>query len=146
MSHRNNEAFTLIEVMVAILITMVGLLGLLQAMNIATEQNLRNASRDEAVQVAEDAMSQLRARPFAQISSGLPSSSYPNSPHSYPVLYERSRLRGVSSTKSNYVVVRTVTAISDNSKLVQVQARWKFKNTSTSQILQSIVSMPTQTN
>ena len=129
--------------MVALLITMVGLMGLLQAINIATEQNLRNSTRDEALQIAENYMSQLRARPFAQISAKAPSPSYPSSSRDYPVIYEPSRLRGVSK---KYTVIQTVTGLSDSSKLVQVRARWRFKNTSTSQILQTIVSMPTQSN
>ena len=136
-SRRNNKGFTLLELLIAMVITLVGLLGLLQAVNIATEQNLRNASREEALQIAEHSMSQLRARPFAQISS-LPSGAY-----NYPVISEPSRLRGVSK---NYTVVRTVTTLSDLSKFIEVRARWKFKNSSTSQILQTVVAQPTQTD
>ena len=50
----SSSGFTLIEVMVAMVITLVGLLGLLQSVNLATEHNIKNALRDEAVQVGED--------------------------------------------------------------------------------------------
>jgi type IV pilus assembly protein PilV len=142
MSNHNSGGFTLIEVMVAMLISLVGLLGLLQSINIATEQNLRNASRDEALQIAENYMSQIRATPFALISSNL-GPPYPTSTFPYGVKTVASNLRGVSKS---YKVNRDVTALSDSSKLVQVRARWKFKNASTSQILQTVVSMPTQSN
>jgi len=116
------------------LITLVALLGLLQAVNVATEQNLRNATREEALQIAEDRMSNFRAKPFEQISST-------PSPHSYALESVPSRLRGVSTT---YSVLKTVTALSDASKMIQVQASWKFKNATVSQGLQTVVSRPTQ--
>ena len=132
----NNKGFTLAELLAATVVLLIGLLGLLQSMNIATEQNLRNAARDEALQISEEYMSNIRAKPFAQISSS-------PSPYNYPPLSVPSRLRGVSK---NYTVTRQVTLLSTNSKLVMVRSRWRFKNTSTAQMLQSVVSMPTQSN
>ena len=117
------------------LITLVGLLGLLQAVNIATEQNLRNATREEAMQIAEENMSSTRMQPFDNISS-TPGTTYSYAPVSVP-----SRLRGVSTT---YSVLKTVTVLSDTSKMIQVQAAWTFKNKTVSQGLQTVVSRPTQ--
>jgi len=58
----SNKGFTLIEIMIAMLIMMVGLLGLLQAVNIATEQNLRNQLRDESVMIGEQKLNELKMR------------------------------------------------------------------------------------
>src|SRR5512136_3093130 len=68
MSHPNNGGFTLIELMVAMVITLVGLLGLLQAINMAIEHNLKNQLRDEAVLIAEQWMGNLKTRGFNQLS------------------------------------------------------------------------------
>jgi type IV pilus assembly protein PilV len=46
-SLNKRTGFTLIEFCVAVLIMMVGLLGLLQAINLATEQNLASIRRNE---------------------------------------------------------------------------------------------------
>jgi type IV pilus assembly protein PilV len=67
-STQSDAGFTLIEVMVAMLITLVGLLGLLNAVNMATEHNLKNQLRDEAALIAEQWMANLKARGFSQIS------------------------------------------------------------------------------
>jgi type IV pilus assembly protein PilV len=62
-SKLNNGGFTLIEVMVSIVIVLVGLLGLVQAMGVATSYNLKNQLRDEAVLIGEEQMADLFRRP-----------------------------------------------------------------------------------
>ncbi len=61
--------FTLVEVLVAIVILMVGLLGMLQAINLAMDKNLENQLRQQAVAVAEKTISDQKALPFANISA-----------------------------------------------------------------------------
>ena len=139
MSIHNDEGFTLVEVMVAIGIMLVGLLGLLAAINVATEQNLKTAARNEAMQIAEDYMNQFRANPFTNISSQANALAY-----TFPAAYNyvptqvKSRLRGVTK---NYTVLRTASALpNSNSALLTVSVRWAFKNVSTSQGLQTVRS------
>jgi type IV pilus assembly protein PilV len=63
----NRHGFTLIEVMVATLILTVGLLGMFQAINIAMDQGVENQLRQKGVEVSEQHMSDLKARPFSNI-------------------------------------------------------------------------------
>jgi type IV pilus assembly protein PilV len=132
MSTRNNKGFTLVEVMVAMIITLVGLLGLLAAVNVASEQNLRNATRNEAMQIAEGYMNQLRVEPFTNISS-LPTPAA----YSYGPQQAQSRLRGVST---RYTVLRTASALTATSALLTVNVQWTYKNIPTSQGLQTVRS------
>jgi prepilin-type N-terminal cleavage/methylation domain-containing protein len=53
---RNKKGFTLVEVLVAMVIILVLLLGLVQAAILSIESNLRNVFRDEAVRIAEQRM------------------------------------------------------------------------------------------
>lgn len=71
-SPSNNSGFTLVELMVAMLIMVVGLMGLLQTLNVTMEYGLRNQLRDEAVLVGEKAMSFQKVRPFDQLSTNHP--------------------------------------------------------------------------
>lgn len=119
----NKCGFTLIEVLAAMVIMMVGLLGLLQSINAAIDHNTRNHLRDEATSIGERAMSQLRAKPYDMISA------------SYPLLSMPSTLRGVAKS---YQVKRLSTNISTDSKELQVIVTWKYRNMSTQHLVKSI--------
>ena len=55
----NDKGFSLIEVMIAMVVLTIGLLGLLQAVNVSMEHNLKNSLRDNAVIVGEQQMNIL---------------------------------------------------------------------------------------
>jgi len=102
--------------MMAMLITIVGLLGLLQAVNVAIEHNLKNQLRDEAVLIAEQQMGVLKAAPFDQL---------PVSPKTVD-----SRLR--AGFKNFYTVSWTTTPWSApqqpaQAMLIQVTVNWAYK-------------------
>ncbi len=61
----NKRGMTLIEVMIALMILMVVSMALLQTALLGMKENLRNAIRDEAVNVAEQRMNELRSTPTA---------------------------------------------------------------------------------
>lgn len=114
--NKNNMGFTLVEVMVAIVIMMVGMLGLLTSINVAMEFNLKNHLRDEAVSVGEKYMNLQRGKSFDLLSS------------SYATRYEASKLRG--SSKSYSVDMKTTDLSADTvtpSKQLEVVVRWTYK-------------------
>jgi type IV pilus assembly protein PilV len=128
--------FTLIELVFAMLITMVGLLGLLQALSLAEEQNMRNQIRDEAVQIAEQQMNTFMARRFSDISS------VSGGTYTYPTQRIASNLRGNGKT---YAVTRSVNAIANNNPSDSSQARelvvkvhFRFKNMSANHEIHSL--------
>jgi type IV pilus assembly protein PilV len=122
-----DKGFTLIEVMMAILILMVGMIGLLQAINLTMEVNLRNQVREEAVYVGEKVMNEMRGRGFDNISvAAIPSQSC-----SYQTYQIPSRLRGINRT---YDVTRSsrVLSIVDSkpaTKELTVLVNWTYKGT-----------------
>lgn len=113
-SQANSSGFTLIEVMVAIIIMMVGLLGLLQSVNLATEHNIKNQLRNEAVQVAEENMNRLKITPYDSISAA------------YTPVLVTSSLRGGRS----YVVTRSSSPISTDTLQLVVHVGWLYRNIS----------------
>lgn len=121
----NNKAFTLLEVLVAMVITLVGLLGLLQVIMVASESNAKNIFRDESVQVADSWMNWLRAKPFDKMSS------------SYSTKIVTSRVRGGNL---RYSVNLTSEALGDNSRRIVTNVKWKYKNMTTHTELISLKS------
>lgn len=64
---RGQSGFTLLELLVAIIIFIVGLLGLFQTLNIALDKNLENQLRQKAIAVSEQQLNDLKGRSFANI-------------------------------------------------------------------------------
>lgn len=120
----NESGFTLVELLVAMVIMLVGLLGLLHSVNIAMEYNLKNQMRNEVVRVAQDAMNDMRSKAFDSVSST--TRTVPSS------------LRNINRT---YSVKRSVlSAGTDVSRKYQVDVKWKYKNISTTHSVMSVRS------
>lgn len=66
----NKKGMTLIEVMISLVILMVVSLALMQTALLGMKENLRNAIRDEAVNIAEQRMNELRSTATASIALG----------------------------------------------------------------------------
>jgi type IV pilus assembly protein PilV len=113
MSRQNNNlGFTLVELLMAMLITMVGLLGLLKAVEVAIEHNLRSQLRNEAVFVGEQWMANLKVRAYGNISTSF-------SPRQVP-----SQLRGGNIA---YTVTRSSTDMGSSAKVLTVGVTWNYK-------------------
>lgn len=110
---RNNSGFTLIEFLVAIIILMIGMLGLLQAVNVALQYNATTQLRNEAVALGDAEMSKELAKPFDLIST--PS-----------VASRRSVHITLPTGLKNYSVARSGTDMT-NSKQVNIEVSWTYK-------------------
>ncbi len=109
---QSNVGFTLIEFLVAIVILMIGLLGLLQTVNYALSYNFQNQLRNEAVLIADSQMAREMAKGFDNVSTTDKSSVV-----SWPVL----------AGFKNYSVIRSGTSL-QNSRQVNFEIRWRYKN------------------
>ena len=102
--------------MIAIVIMMVGMLGLLQSINIAMEYNLKNHLRDEAVYVGEKYMNIQRGKGFELL------------PTSDVTLSEPSKIRG---TGKPYTVVMSTQDLSTDPKTpvkqLTIEVKWTYK-------------------
>ncbi len=110
----NSAGFTLVEFLVAILIMMVGLLGLLQTVNTSLSHNLANQLRNEAVAVADRQMSLEMAKGFDLVST-TSMSTYVTRP--------------VLTGFRNFSVIRNgiVPPPLPYSKQVNIEVRWSYK-------------------
>ena len=63
----NRNAFTLIELLIALVILVVGLLGLLQTINVAMERSVETIARNEATVLANERILQCSSLNFNDI-------------------------------------------------------------------------------
>jgi prepilin-type N-terminal cleavage/methylation domain-containing protein len=108
--NRKSRGFTLIEVLVAICILVIGMLAVLSALVTTMEQNLNNLSMDEAVRIAEQQMNQLRNTSFTGLTNG-----------NLPIA------RNFRNFTRTFNVVWTVTNLSASSRTIQVVVSWTHK-------------------
>lgn len=113
---KNKRAFTLIEFMVSVLILTVGLLGLLQAINLAISTNMANTLRNEATVLADESLTSR----IAELSS-LDTSEFDAFNNNSSVR------RKVMNGYKNYSVSSTGTKISKSIE-VNVLVSWKHKD------------------
>ena len=135
----NNKGFTLIEILIAMLIMMIGLLGLLQAVNIATEQNLRTQLRDESVMIGEQRLNELKMRGMGTTAA-------------FRLLTTTSTIEPVESSMraftKNFTVENKVSSASSTplattqSKKLEVVITWTYRGTSYSNRMVSTLTDP----
>ncbi|WP_239077494.1 prepilin-type N-terminal cleavage/methylation domain-containing protein [Geobacter sp. SVR] len=124
----DNKGFTLIEFLVAIVILMVGLLGLLQTVNYAIVHNTTNALRQEALVLADERMNLEKAKPYALIQA--------------PYLRNFSSSRVVNGGFRMYSVAQNNTALASPTKNIDIQVSWRYKNQRFTHSISSLVSQP----
>ncbi len=116
----NNRGFTLVEFLVAIVILMVGMLGLLQTVNYAISYNMNNQLQQAAILLADEMINKEKAKPFANVSSGV----------SPGLIRNKIEPRLVNGAFRNYSVLETGlqnSAIDPTVKNYEVQVSWKYK-------------------
>lgn len=110
----SQRGFTLVELMVSILILLVGLLGMLQAVNLALDKNLGNQLRQKGVEVAEQRMNDLRARPFTNLTGSSAGVVKVNVGSAFKNMSVQSRVDNLAGTSSR-------------TKQVSVRVWWTYR-------------------
>lgn len=111
------SGFTLLEVLVALVILMVGMMALLSAATDAITLNLDNILRDEAVQIADAKMRVVKSNKSATFALPFQNLSVTST--------QTSKLRSKSTP---YTVTLSSSPTGGNSNLLQVLVSWKLKN------------------
>jgi type IV pilus assembly protein PilV len=113
-------------VVVAIVILMVGLLALLQAVNLSIVTNLQNEMRTQGTMIGEDQMARIKSLPFANITAtGEKTVSVPVA---------------MRSSLVNFSVTKSVDVISSTTKRVNVGVRWRHRGNIYENVVSSVVT------
>lgn len=132
-SLKNNSGFTLVELMVAVLIAVVGMFGVLETLNVSLQHNLKNELRNQAVDLGERYMAEFRGTDFDAIAAA------------YPFRNVTSSVRGVKKT---FVVERSSQRLAQDaygsatSRKLTVVVKWAFRNVTSQNRVESVVARP----
>jgi type IV pilus assembly protein PilV len=110
-SHSSSKGFTLVEMLMAMLIMTVGLLGLLQSVNVAYQHSLKDRLRKEATLLTEVKMHDWCRLPFKDISSSAP----------------KDEAKVVAGVPWHYRVSREMQPVGTGTKKLRVGMTWTIK-------------------
>jgi type IV pilus assembly protein PilV len=99
LGRRRQRGFTLMEVMVSLVITIIGLAGVLRMQSITAKSNRRSAQFTRAANIAEETMESIRGTKITELLAG--------------VTYGSVTYNGVE-----YSITTTATEVADNTNLV----------------------------
>jgi prepilin-type N-terminal cleavage/methylation domain-containing protein len=123
----NKRGFTLIEMLVAMVIILVALLGLVQAAFLSIDNNLKNLLRDEAVRLAEEQMNVLKSLPINDVPYNPPLFFGLEATHNQDLGTVIRKFGTFPGTYEVYLTINDLT--SDHSrKSIQVYVGWNYKN------------------
>lgn len=108
----NKKGLTLIEVMIALVVLLLVFLALMQTALVSIDSNMINVLRDDAVNIAEEQMSNQRNIPFDNIAS-------------VPAAAVTRNIRNISNFP--YSATVTVTNINADTRQVVITVTWDWK-------------------
>lgn len=128
----NNKGVTLIEMMISLVILLVVSLALMRTSTLGLKTNVQNALRDEAVNIAEMRVNQLRDVPFPTppVISDLTATVNALDP-----LVTRT-FRGFTTT---YTPTRTVTDLNADSKQITISVSWIYSGQTSTHTVTTIL-------
>lgn len=124
----SKEGFSLIEFLVAMIILTIGLLGLLQSVNLSINHNMQNEIRNIAVTLADEVMSEHKKQGFDALDDGN---------------IKETIERLVVKTNKTFNVETDILQVSkaaDSSKQITVTVTWDYKQNNYSHSISSIIS------
>lgn len=120
-SQLSSKGFTLVEMMIAMFISLLGIFAMLQSIDLIANTNSQNQMRDEAVKLADDKLKAMQEGAFPETVGYIPYSTVRIGNHSY-------------------LVRKSLNVISPNSRELIVNVKWRYKNLSTHHEARSVKS------
>lgn len=120
---KNKKGLTLIEVMVALVVLLIVFLGMMQAIAIAVNMNVKNQLRGEGVKVADERVSALKNLSFD--SADLNAGSFPDvDPNTGTNIIKRS----FRNFDVDFTSTKNIAVINTDNKRIEIQVTWTWKN------------------
>lgn len=130
------RGFTLVEVMIAMVVSLLVFFALMQTALVSIDSNMKNNLRDEAANIAAMRMEQARNLKYTLSTDNLLSDTtaftageLPNCSATLAALINGQVVqRNIRNITANFCTNRTVTVIDTNTKRVTIRVGWKWRN------------------
>lgn len=131
---RSEKGTSLVEILIAILLTALVFAGLVKASIMATSKNVENVLRDEAVTIAEQSMTEARNLPFNTLTFATEANlTGATPPGTATVLRNFKGQTGFQFTRTMVVTPLGNPAPNNNNNQVVILVTWTWKGNTTYQ-------------
>jgi len=129
----SNRGLTLIEMLIAMVIILVALLGLVNAAFLSIDNNLKNLLRDEAVRIAEQQMNVLKSLPITDVIYNPAANSFGLGAVNNQAIYSipgNPLTVNFGTYQGQYAVYVTINNLTNDhsKKSIQVYVGWHYRN------------------
>lgn len=129
---RNKDGFSLVEVMIALLVTLIVALAMMQTVLVSIEANTKNVIRDEAVKIAEGRLNEARNMPFDDLTVlgvGTDNDAIADCPAGFAFPTGLKVTRSVRNISQDFCTNRTGQQVSANPAAVQIEVNvsWDWR-------------------
>jgi len=109
----NSNGFSLVEVLVAIIISLLVFFAMIQVTLVTIDSNIRNSLRNEAVDIATTKINEVLNKPFTALTAGTSTETVARS------------FNNIQNFQ--YTVTSTITDLSSDYKQINIMVRWEWK-------------------
>lgn len=127
----NKKGVTLIEMMISLVIIMIVSLALMQTALVGIRTNVQNSMRDEAVNVAEGRMNDLRGLPFTE--------TLTHADLAEGVTVTTPVPRNLRGATIQYTPTQTISNINTTTKQITISVAWSYRGQSYNHSITSIM-------
>ncbi|TAL22228.1 MAG: prepilin-type N-terminal cleavage/methylation domain-containing protein [Nitrospirae bacterium] len=136
----NNKGMTLVEVMIAMLLSLIIFLALMQTSLISINQNVRNNPRDEAGRIADLRMSALKNLPFDNaLLNETPDTNADGIPD---LANDTTTTRQIRNFNVTFTSRRKIDAIGTDVKEITIEVSWLWKTQTFTNSVTSVLKRP----
>lgn len=125
---KNKKGLTLIEVMVALVVLLIVFLGMMQAIAIAVNMNVKNQLRGEGVKVADERVNALKNLSFVNADLNDTGGNFINDddPNTNPVT--NIITRSFRNFDVDFISTKRITDINTDNKRIELTVNWTWRN------------------
>lgn len=134
----NKKGMTLVEIMVAMVISLIIFLALMQTSLIGIDQSMRNSLRDEAGRIAELRMSELKNLPFDNTALDDTNAVVGTGTSTVEAVVTRT-IRNFNVT---FTPTRIVDTVNTDTKEISVSVAWTWKGQPLTHSVTSVLKRP----
>lgn len=124
---KNRKGVTLVEVMIALVVLLLVMMGLLQAALLSIDNNTRNILRDEAINIAATRMNEIKNLSFDDATLNDTGGIFTADGN------ETRNFRSFSRTFTRMIRIDDLDPPNANTKNVRVMVGWNYKNENATQ-------------